>query len=202
VGGIYNLSSSTPTVTNSIVVSNGTYGIYDIGGSVSICTYNDVWNHGNDYIGVTPGLGSISQDPQLDATFHLTTSSPCIDAGTDAGVYTDFDGDVRPLGAGFDIGADEYVPSEGITSEGINPVTAFMPVKNYHLAQVNAYLRCIEENLPDDVLDDIQNLLDKMQLHLDNANTTGNSIYANNELLKALDCCETIQEHLSITCDL
>jgi len=119
-----------------------------------------------------------------------------IDAGTDAGVYTDMDGDSRPLGAGFDIGADEYVP------QLVNPIAAFMPVKNYHLRQVNTCLGCITENLPEDVPEDVQTLLDEMQEHINNANTTGNSIYANNELLKALKCAEGIQEKLGITCPL
>jgi len=81
-----------------------------------------------------------------------------------------------------------------------NPIAAFMPVKNYHLRQVNTCLGCIEENLPEDVPEDVQNLLDEMQEHINNANTTGNSIYANNELLKALKRCEDIQEKLGITC--
>jgi len=83
-----------------------------------------------------------------------------------------------------------------------NPIAAFMPVKNYHLRQVNTCLECIEENLPEDVPEDVQTLLDEMQEHINNANTTGNSIYANNELLKALKCCEDIQEKLDITCPL
>ena len=91
------------------------------------------------------------------------------------------------------------LPEEAIFA---NPIAAFMPVKNYHLRQVNAYLECIEENLPEDVPEDVQALLDEMQEHIDNANTTGNSIYANNELLKALRCCEDIREKLGITCPL
>jgi len=47
-------------------------------------------------------------DPAV-GDFHLMSGSPAIDAGTsqDAPV-ADFDGDPRPLGAGIDIGADEY----------------------------------------------------------------------------------------------
>ncbi|MCK4310893.1 MAG: hypothetical protein KAV80_05515, partial [Methanomicrobia archaeon] len=83
-----------------------------------------------------------------------------------------------------------------------NPIAAFIPVKNYHLRQVNTCLGCIGENLPEDVPGDVQELLDEMQEHINNANTTGNTIYANNELLKALKCCEDIQEKLGITCAL
>ena len=194
--GIANWSSSNPTITNNIVVSNGINGIYDDGTGAPVCTYNDVWGNGADYFNVTPGVGSISQDPLLDGTYHLTSSSPCIDAGTDAGVYTDMDGDSRPQGSGFDIGADEYYISQVF----VNPIAAFIPVKNYHLREVNAYLECITENLPEDVSQDVQELLDDLQEHIDNANTTGNTIYANNELLKALKCCEDIQEKLGITC--
>jgi hypothetical protein len=84
----------------------------------------------------------------------------------------------------------------------VNAVAAFMPVKNYHLRMVTACQQCIEESLPDDVPQDVQDLLDEMQAHLDNANMTGNSIYANNELLKALDICDEIAGELGITCNL
>ena len=89
-----------------------------------------------------------------------------------------------------------------LTVTCVNPIAAFIPLKNYHLRRVNTYLGCITENLPEDVPGDMQALLDEMQEHINNANTTGNSIYANNELLKAKKCCEDIQEKLGITCPL
>ena len=84
----------------------------------------------------------------------------------------------------------------------INPIAAFIPVKNYHLRQMKHLSESIMENLLEDIPEDVQALLDEMQEHINNANTTGNSIYANNELLKALKCCEDIQEKLGITCSL
>lgn len=59
------------------------------------------------------------QDPLFISTttglenFHLQATSPAIDAGTTlAAVTTDYDGDVRPQGDAYDIGADEYVVTE------------------------------------------------------------------------------------------
>jgi hypothetical protein len=40
--------------------------------------------------------------------FHLVAGSPAIDAGTDAGITTDFENNARPAGLGWDIGAYEY----------------------------------------------------------------------------------------------
>lgn len=40
--------------------------------------------------------------------YHLTAGSAAIDAGVNAGLVTDIDGDPRPLDTGYDIGADEY----------------------------------------------------------------------------------------------
>jgi len=55
--------------------------------------------------------GNVEVDPHFvgGGDYHLTSKSPCINNGTDAGVYTDMDGDVRPHGGGFDLGADEFV---------------------------------------------------------------------------------------------
>jgi hypothetical protein len=43
--------------------------------------------------------------------YHLTADSPCIDTGTSEGAPSDdIDGDTRPQGQGYDMGADEFVP--------------------------------------------------------------------------------------------
>lgn len=47
-------------------------------------------------------------DPLLDSNYRLLPNSPCINAGTDLGITTDFDGNPRPQGNGFDIGAFEF----------------------------------------------------------------------------------------------
>ena len=56
--------------------------------------------------------GNIDEDPLFvgGGDYHLSRRSPCIDAGIDAGVHKDIDGQPRPFGAEFDMGADEFWP--------------------------------------------------------------------------------------------
>ena len=109
-GGICYSRASNALVVNSILWANhastGHSEIYHYGSSYAEVSYSDVQ-------GGWPGEGNFVSEPMFygSGDYHLMAASPCIDSGTDAGVYTDIDGDIRPLGNGFDIGADEY--SEG-----------------------------------------------------------------------------------------
>ena len=52
------------------------------------------------------GLDPLFQNP-LNSDYHIKGLSPAVNRGTDVGVRRDLDLDPRPLGGGFDIGADE-----------------------------------------------------------------------------------------------
>jgi hypothetical protein len=88
---------------------------------------------------------TLSGDPRLDSTYHLQPGSAAIDAGVNAGVTHDIDGDARPQGAAPDIGVDEFIPvppvgvsisgpTEGIVGESYTftatpiPPTATQPI--------------------------------------------------------------------------
>jgi predicted outer membrane repeat protein len=68
--------------------------------------YNNTSNYDTGITVVDPVLG----DPAFVGgyNYHLTGASAAIDAGVDAGVAVDYDGDYRPWAGGFDIGADEF----------------------------------------------------------------------------------------------
>jgi len=105
-GGIRNKDNSKPTVTNSILWRDGPDEIFNSFSSPSV-TYSDIQ-------GGYTGTGNINADPMFvepaNGDFHLKQGSPCIDTGTSSGApSTDFEGDPRPQGAGYDMGADEYV---------------------------------------------------------------------------------------------
>ena len=115
-GGAVYLGADSPVVSNTIVVSNtaasgGGGGIFATVGFSPSLAYNNVWqNTGGNY------AGSASADPTdfsdnplfADFAFHLQPDSPCIHTG-DPGTTLDrdFEGDDRPLGRGYDVGADE-----------------------------------------------------------------------------------------------
>lgn len=98
-GGIM---SSSGIVTNCILWGNSPCEAKD---SV-VVIYSDIKG------GWTEGEGNINIDPQfMPDGYHLTSNSPCINAGDPTGNYSgqkDIDGQARVIGGRVDIGADEF----------------------------------------------------------------------------------------------
>src|SRR5579859_258867 len=97
-------------VTDTII-SNYAVGLSTIAGT-AYEDYNLYFGTTTQVTGaVTSGGHSLTGDPAFanaaGGNYHLTASSVALDAGTDAGVSADFEGDPRPQGTGFDIGYDE-----------------------------------------------------------------------------------------------
>ncbi|MBU0456488.1 MAG: right-handed parallel beta-helix repeat-containing protein, partial [Gammaproteobacteria bacterium] len=119
--GIY-CNKSSPFIYNNIITENGTtntsyYGIYNDGSGNPTINYNCVWGNGSptthNYYGCSAGTHDISFNPQFiaGADFHLGSSSPCIDAGSNTAPAipsTDKDGKSRIVNGTVDIGAYEY----------------------------------------------------------------------------------------------
>ena len=109
--GIFVMDNSRVFIINTILL-NSKIMVYDEYSEV-IVTHSLVY----DKVGPDvswPGEGNISQDPRFvgDRDYHLLPNSPCIDAGTDVDVSTDIEGNKRPQGQGFEIGAYEYITQD------------------------------------------------------------------------------------------
>jgi predicted outer membrane repeat protein len=143
-GGGLNAGGSTATsVKNSIFWRNGA-GLsgYEINGTVTV-SYSDIRKFGG-----YPGTNNINIDPLFidpvsytlaptsDGDYHLMTGSPAIEVGTATGApLDDIDNNVRPLGSGVDMGADEVVTvannapiltwtnETNYTADGVDPDT-------------------------------------------------------------------------------
>jgi hypothetical protein len=90
------------------VIAQGTNDLAAVGDTIKIA-YSDYDTHTGP---IDSGGHNIHGDCDLrnpgNGNFHIhQPSSPCIDAGTNYFSTGDFENDPRPLGGGFDIGADE-----------------------------------------------------------------------------------------------
>jgi hypothetical protein len=112
--GVYGGDYATLVFTNTIIANHPTVGITTTAGAVVTMTAtlwqgngSDVGGPGSIYTATNLyGDPAFADPPAWD--YHLTAGSAAIDAGVDAGVTSDFEGDPRPAGAAPDLGHDEY----------------------------------------------------------------------------------------------
>ncbi|HZL42906.1 MAG TPA: choice-of-anchor Q domain-containing protein, partial [Verrucomicrobiae bacterium] len=110
-GAVYSMGAA-PVVANNLILygSSGVVGGYFPTDLRNNCVYGNLLNYqGTDLTGTN---GNISVDPQLagPGDYHLSSGSPCINAGLNAYATNDFDFDGNPRisGGTVDIGAYEF----------------------------------------------------------------------------------------------
>ena len=133
----YDSSANIEVLMRNTVIANGFGPVY-FGDSVNLtCDHNifyrageeqQVYVNGREYTAAefeagALGEGNLSRDPMFSSPawgqtgdYHLQAGSPAIDAGSSQGAPAiDLDGNVRPAGGGYDIGAYEYGSHKPVT---------------------------------------------------------------------------------------
>lgn len=122
-GALYNASLSSLPITNSILWGNTSPNGHEIYGISATVSYSDIQGCGRSGAGWDSSLGTdaggnIDADPLFGADCHLQAGSLCINAGDPSSAPPlfpgdDIDGEDRPQGGRYDMGADEFLDSDG-----------------------------------------------------------------------------------------
>jgi uncharacterized repeat protein (TIGR01451 family) len=101
---------SVAMLTNTIVASH-TRGIVVESGNTALLNGVLWYSNTIDHTGATISNASTGTPAFVDpdgGDYHIGPNSAAIDVGVDTGVADDIDGAPRPMGGGYDIGADEF----------------------------------------------------------------------------------------------
>lgn len=105
-GGFYNQQG---TINGLVIKNNIIDGMDVMAGDISHNIYTRSRSSLSTGETVVTNLDTLFVDP-ANHDYHLLSTSPARDAGTEANVAEDFDQNSRPSGAAPDIGAYEYIP--------------------------------------------------------------------------------------------
>ena len=109
--GIYIQDYCEVYMWNNIIANHSTTGVHVDDFSTCIVTQdrNLFWgNTSSGETGINPVFGDPAFRDSSSSDYHIKRNSAAIDAGVNTGFTTDIDGDARPKGSGYDIGADEF----------------------------------------------------------------------------------------------
>lgn len=133
-GGLYPASVSFDqgdhTILNSTFFNNNLFPLMRVWGDTRVTIQNSIiWSDANEntisnnssnlsvqYSNIRGGFSGVGNQENAplfwgESDFRLLPGSPCIDAGTQVDAPSnDIEGIPRPMGAGYDIGAYEYIP--------------------------------------------------------------------------------------------
>ncbi|MCP4631922.1 MAG: hypothetical protein GY855_03270 [candidate division Zixibacteria bacterium] len=117
------------------IIAYGIYGIASGDECITNASYNDTWGcETDDYYGVTPGEGTIYDNPFfIDMAFHnyrLQSTSPCIDAGDTNSFFNDPDGTRNDMGA-FPTFFMEY-PCGDVNLDDTSDILDIIALINYY----------------------------------------------------------------------
>jgi hypothetical protein len=156
----YDSSNQVEVLMRNCIVANG-YGLVYFGDTVDLtCDHNIFYRVGDDLqvhaegrdftaaeleAGIL-GEGNLSRDPMFvspawgqTGDYHLQVGSPAIDAGSSQGApFIDLDGNQRPAGNGYDIGAYEYGSSKPVTANRTcahDSIGVTSPSQTWYLAE-------------------------------------------------------------------
>jgi hypothetical protein len=197
-GGVKNGNLTQAVYTNCIIWGNTPNNVLD-------SEYTDVYYNADTTItystigGGYTGEGNIDADPQFvnaPENVALLASSPCIDAGIDAGaqqygsVAADILGVLRPYGSGYDMGAYE------LAGASFAPAVT-QPLVRTQMQSVLALWTDVLGMLPGEPTGEVAEMIAQVQGYMANATQLTNPIYAAGQLSKAAKMMHQIAEQLS-----